>query len=162
MTPARVDSIIRGDPRELAKLAFSVFTAALARNPSDATQLLVEIFQDACDRVVNRSGQTARPGESQVRGKLTGPISSWPRWSASISINRNCAPCSGCTFRAMPQISSPNSPPYHQALQLFLVAERDGWTSQLIDALSDYSKSDEFRVALDSDLKGWLSLRTST
>jgi len=45
MTPARVDSIIRGDPRELAKLAFSVFTAALARNPSDATQLLVEIFQ---------------------------------------------------------------------------------------------------------------------
>jgi hypothetical protein len=59
-------------------------------------------------------------------------------------------------------ILPPNSPPYHQALQLFLVAERDGWTSQLIDALSDYSKSDEFRVALDSDLKGWLSLRTST
>ena len=148
MTPARVDSIIRGDPRELAKLAFSVFTAALARNPSDATQLLVEIFQDACDRVVNRSGQTARPGKSQVRGKLTGPMLTKLATLVSEHFDqRNCAPCSGCTFRAMPQISSRRTHPVPPGLATILVAERDGWTSQLIDALSDYSKSDEFRVA---------------
>ena len=164
MTPARVDSIIRGDPRELAKLAFSVFTAALARNPSDATQLLVEIFQDACDRVVNRSGQTARPGESQVRGKLTGPMLTKLATLVSEHFDQQELRTVLRLYlsRDAANILPPNSPPYHQALQLFLVAERDGWTSQLIDALSDYSKSDEFRVALDSDLKGWLSLCTST
>lgn len=151
MSVDRVGKIIGGDARELAKLALSIFSSNLASEP-EASSLLVEIFREASDGTVRRIRPASQYVAPRVGSKLdAGVISTLVKLISEYFTSDELRAVLRLYLSREAYDIFPSGLPLRQQVAMMLeTAEREGWTSQLFEALSDTSKSHEFRAALDS------------
>ena len=119
---------------------------------SEAADLLVKIFQDASDTAVRRSRQTSHQVDTRTGSKFgAGIISTLVKLISEYFTSEELRAVLRLYLSRDAYDIFPSGVPLRlQISSVIEAAERGGWTSQLLEALSDFSRSHEFRAALDS------------